>query len=87
MRNALAGGYTIRVEPGKQNYERDSFTCFHCQRVTFVEPFCEPAEAGGLCYVCNHHICKNCVGKECSPFLKQLEEMEAKQRFRDSLRF
>lgn len=72
------GGYTIRVEPGKPNWERDTFTCFHCNAVVVVKPMCDPAEMGDLCHSCNRYICRNCAGKGCMPFLKKIDAEEKK---------
>lgn len=74
MRNAQ--GYACIMDPESGTQERDTFTCNHCQRITHVKARCSPTDAGGLCYVCNGLICKNCVGKECVPFMKQVEAME-----------
>lgn len=75
MRNAT--GYAIWQGPdGKR--EVDTFTCSHCQHIVHVAPRADPAEIGGFCTMCSRHICKMCVGKECVPFEKRLEQMEAR---------
>jgi hypothetical protein len=70
------------VEDGKieaKNY--DSFVCNHCQWVTFVKPKCDPADMGGLCWGCSKLICAKCATKQvCSPWEKQMELMEARDR-------
>jgi len=84
------GGYGVESGPdGKLVRELDSFTCFHCQKVSFVKPFEKPEDAGGLCKICMRLICKWCVGRAeqaapgrgCIPFEKRLDQMEARERF------
>lgn len=76
MRNS--GVYSIETGPGIRPKELDGFTCPHCQFVTLVKPFCDPVDAGGYCMCCAKPICKNCIGKDCTPFLKSIEKQEAK---------
>lgn len=64
--------------------ECDTFTCAHCQHIVHVPPRADPASCGGLCGHCNGLICPKCVGKECRPFLQQLEEAEAREAARRS---
>lgn len=65
---------------------RDTCTCQHCCFVIVVEPFCDPADAGGLCRQCYGIICPRCVktGK-CVPTEKMIEKMEADGRARRQL--
>ena len=77
------GGYafTFDRETGETLNERDTFTCSHCNRVTHVKPFCDPADLGGHCCVCDSLICKNCnylrsLGKPCVPMYERLTRME-----------
>ena len=61
--------------------ERDSFSCFHCGRVTWVKPKCDPADLGGFCRTCAKLICPECNAKgDCMPWEKQMEIMEARDR-------
>lgn len=85
MRNA--GGVGVLVDPDAGTIERDTFTCFHCQRVVFVKPKADPADMGGLCKVCMKLICPGCVGKTCLPFEKSIEKAEAKAAARRSYGF
>lgn len=94
MRNP--GGYAVIVspDPTKANFdrmtceelpagttERDTFSCFHCGRVTHVKPRMDPADLGGLCKQCMRLICPHCLGKgNCDPLEKKLERMEARDR-------
>ena len=68
-----------------QHMECDSFTCYHCQKVVFVPPRCDPADLGGLCKICMKPICSMCVGKGCTPWEKQMDIMERRQRLYDSI--
>lgn len=76
MRNAQ--GVMLISDPAAGLQEADTFTCFHCQYVTQVKPMSDPAAAGGFCRVCMKLICKNCVGKSCTPFEKKIQAMEEK---------
>jgi hypothetical protein len=80
MRNP--GGYARIVEPDRPTRELDTFTCAHCNRVTHVAPRARPEDIGGLCKQCMGLICPACVGGACVPFLKRLEQMEARARLR-----
>lgn len=63
--------------------EIDTFTCGHCCRVIHVLPRMDPADMGGLCKQCMELICPNCVDKMvCTPWEQQMEEIEARDRFR-----
>lgn len=81
MRNP--GGYLIGWhEDGA--VERDTFTCAHCNRVSFVKPRERPEDIGGLCKCCMGLICSKCVDEGvCAPLEKRLQEMEARH---DALR-
>ena len=72
------GGYARIDEPGCAPVELDTFTCAHCNRVTHVKPRQRPEDIGGLCKQCMGLICPACVGQACVPFLKRLEQMEAR---------
>lgn len=58
--------------------EMDTFSCFHCGRITHVQARMDPANLGGLCKICYHLICPHCVGKGCDPFEAKL--IRAEQR-------
>lgn len=81
MRNPQA--YATIIDPGGGRFceERDVFKCAHCGRFVHVKPMSDPAEMGGRCTMCEDGmqrglICKNCVGKECRPFMKKIEAEE-----------
>ena len=76
------GGYARIDQPDCAAIEFDTFTCAHCNRITHVKPKQRAEDIGGLCKVCMGLICPRCVGHACVPFLKRLDEMEAKARFR-----
>lgn len=55
----------------------DTFTCGHCQFVRKFKPFCDPADFGGHCKICDSLICPNCVNRRvCIPFEARLQYME-----------
>lgn len=79
MRNPL-GYATIFSDSGVN--EIDTFTCFHCSYIVHVKPLMDAADLGGLCKVCMKLVCKACNAKgSCTPWEKQLEQMEARERF------
>jgi hypothetical protein len=69
-------GYSLLTDPVTGVVEQDTYTCAHCQKVTFVKPFQRPDEHGGFCRKCMALVCKDCSGKECKPIMKQVEEWE-----------
>lgn len=75
-----AGGYATISEPGKRIQEADTFTCIHCNSVVIVPPKASASDMGGWCMMCAKPVCKRCAGKGCSPFLKQIEKSEARDR-------
>lgn len=82
MRNP--GGYSILTPAEGAVQECDTFTCKHCNRVTFVKPKMDPTELGGLCKMCMGLVCSHCAGKPCDVFEKKLERAEASERARRS---
>lgn len=82
MRNPQ--GYAIIVSPGSTK-EADTFTCYHCQHIVTVQPLVSATDFGGLCKICMRLVCPNCVAQgTCTPWERQMDEMEAKERFRRS---
>jgi hypothetical protein len=79
------GGYACITAPDAPTQEFDTFTCAHCNRITHVRARQDPADIGGLCRQCMGLICPRCVGEPCVPFLKRLDDMEARARFRAAL--
>lgn len=79
------GGYAQIVDPEGPLREYDTFTCAHCNRVTHVKARARPEDVGGLCKQCMGLVCAACVGEACVPFLKRLDQMEARARFRAEL--
>ena len=79
MRKALTGLGTL-TGPYGEIQEKPTFTCAHCQNVRRVEPYCDPADLGGLCKICMGVVCEKCVGGPCDPFEKKLERQEARGR-------
>jgi len=66
----------------------DTITCGHCQVITPVQPFGDPADIkyGGKCKMCMRLICRTCYekfinGDGCDPFEKKLDRIEAQDRF------
>lgn len=77
MRNAT--GYMTVTGPSGDIKEADSFTCGHCQKVTFVPVKAAPEDLGGLCKQCMGLICAHCYKDgTCTPIMKRIEQEEAK---------
>ena len=86
MRNP--GGYVLVVDPEAPDYEADTFTCSHCQRVVVVPVRASASDAGGWCSCCTKPICGPCADTGvCTPWEKMLEKMEARDRFLRSIGF
>jgi hypothetical protein len=79
------GGYACLSDPEAGTRECDTFTCAHCNSIVHVKARTDPADIGGLCKQCMGLICPACVGQACVPFLKRLEQMEARDRLRAAL--
>lgn len=77
MRNAQ--GYLVITDPTK-TVECDTFTCHHCNRVVIVPPKAAPDTVGGFCRMCMKMVCPLCVDKGCTPFEKQMEAEERRDR-------
>ena len=77
MRNPQ--GYACSVMPYGETKECDTFTCGHCQRVTFVPDGQSVYDLGGGCRRCNSLICSKCVDLgACTPWEKKMLVMERK---------
>lgn len=75
-------GHLTIVDPGHQTVEIDTMTCGHCNCISQIGPGQRPEDCGGLCKCCMALICGPCVDKgTCAPFEKELERIEAKDRF------
>lgn len=84
MRNA--SGYAVLSSPTGHKHEADTFTCAHCNKIVMVQPKCDPADLGGFCKQCTKLVCPECYGiGSCTPWEKQMEEMEARFAFRQAL--
>lgn len=96
MRGALVQGYvSITMPEAAGPIERDTITCKHCQRIVFVKPGTastvylfpqvdgpDKEEPGAFCRTCMAPICLHCLHKgTCTPFERQIEQMEARGRF------
>ena len=77
MRNP--GGLAQSFYPDGQTVECDTFTCNHCQKVTFVWPGISVYDMGGGCRICNKLICSKCVDKgTCTPWEQRLIDADRK---------
>lgn len=75
MRNPQ--GYATKFWDTGEIEECDTFTCGHCQRVTFVPVGQSPYNLGGGCRICGSLICSKCVDKgTCTPWEEQMLKIE-----------
>lgn len=80
MPRTRVGGYLVVTDPSGA-VERDTLTCCHCNAVFVVDPPPAPM-VGGFCRMCMKATCTSCASKGCTPFLKKVEKLEAKDRLR-----
>ena len=95
MRNPGGYGVTMDPGSDRPLNETDTIVCGHCQRIVRVKPgtgatvyliFDQTAwqwkeEPGAACRCCMRPICLPCCDKgTCTPWERQLEAMEAKDR-------
>lgn len=88
------GGYSIITEPGERAKETDTYSCAHCNAITFTKPgFGRPLQVAVIkkdlsvemvdapfCRNCYRHICPRCTKFECVPLEKKIEIEEAASR-------
>ena len=77
-----AGGFAVVTdrETGAAIKEADTYTCSHCSRIVHVKPFCDPANLGAHCRLCDKLICPKCaylmsLGKPCIPFIERVQRV------------
>ncbi len=82
MRNPQGYAHWFNGDIGVSDVERDTMSCFHCNVITFLDPFISPEDMGGMCKICMKLICKVCVDLGvCDPLENKLERQEANYRF------
>lgn len=58
-------------------FERDTFSCAHCNRIVHVKPFAPMDDFGSMCRKCMKLVCPNpTCNDRCLPFEKRLDESE-----------
>jgi hypothetical protein len=73
-----ARGWLCISDPEIGTQEHSTFTCVHCQRITICNGK-GARELGGYCRQCDALVCERCAGKDCVPFMKQIEAMEERE--------
>lgn len=79
-----ATGYAVwqGEDTGRVENEVDTFSCCHCNKIVFVPARAAASDCGGWCFQCGKPTCAECAAAgTCTPFLKQIEQMEARDRF------
>ena len=83
-----AEGVATVAMPYGEIAERKTATCGHCQRIFYVQPGTDGTSAAGpvqgpaLCHRCWSLVCPRCHKHgRCTPWLKQMERIEARGRF------
>ena len=81
------GGQTGELQVfGERPKALATSTCFHCSRVIFLKPNPDGSPVYGHCKLCDKIICAQCHAKGgCTPWEKQMEAMESRDRFRRAL--
>lgn len=90
-----AEGYSVIMSPGERDKEHDTFSCAHCNYITFTKPRVDgPLQVvvikndqsvvlqdAGFCRKCFRHICPKCEKlRNCTPLLAKIEAEEATAR-------
>jgi hypothetical protein len=76
LRYGKSTGFIETITPNG-TIRRDTFKCQHCQFIVSFEPFCDPADVGGHCKLCDDLICSNCVRRNvCITVEEMLQHME-----------
>lgn len=78
MRNPQGYSTWTDRESGVVTRECDTYTCGHCSRIVHVKPKQRPEDMGGLCKSCMTLICPACLEHGCTPFMKKIEQEEAR---------
>jgi len=91
MRNPQ--GYSVITNPGERAIEHDTFSCAHCGAITFTKGAWGQLQVAIIkgdgkvemrdvhkCYSCDNYICPRCVGKDCIPKFKRIEQEEKAAR-------
>jgi len=75
-------GYVTIVDPEHAMFEADTVHCAHCNRAWFIKATDRAkADLGHHCLNCDAPVCSRKECEVCVPFLKKLEEYEARARF------
>ena len=69
-------GYNRVILDGRVIEESDTFQCAHCNDTVFIKP----ADPSPWCSCCNKQWCGRPECRECKPFMKKIEAMEAAAR-------
>jgi len=77
-RMGRAAGHVSVVEPGKPTVEGDTLQCVHCGCHFFTKP--GSGKQRGWCMRCNGPHCGRANCWECVPFMKRIEQQEARER-------
>jgi hypothetical protein len=69
-------GYNIITQPECRPIEHDTFQCAHCNDTVFIEP----KDPSPWCSCCDRQWCGRPQCRNCTPFMKKIEAMEAAAR-------
>lgn len=91
-------GYATITDPADPVVEYDTCNCGHCQRIIFTKPGSAQTvylfirqhevkeEMGAFCRVCMRPVCLQCHDMgTCTPWERQIEQMEARRRFLEAV--
>jgi len=71
-------GYNILTQPECRPIERDTFQCAHCNVTVFIKP----KDPSPWCSCCDRQTCGRSQCRNCTPFMRKIEAMEAAARQR-----
>jgi hypothetical protein len=76
-------GYFYGSADAGRPFEADSCQCPHCGMHFIIEPKHDPAKLGRFCTTCMGQCCtKPACNETCLPFMKAIEQQEARARLR-----
>lgn len=88
-----AEGYSIINSPGERAIEHDTFTCGHCNFITFTKGIGSKMQVvviqndqsvtvkdAGFCRKCWRYICPRCENFDCTPLEAKLDAEEKQAR-------
>ena len=82
MPQKIKPGSVVEIRDAVGNLtEMHASKCVHCEQFTYFPSMKKMHETGiDVCRSCMRLVCKDCAGKPCRPWLKEVERQEARSR-------